>query len=161
MLSLSLSLIVLQNSRHPWQAWRDRWIKQLHDKPRPAPAPRQDSPSVHSDQGVKVNTVKKEENVLGESNKQMAMFSPKDVKNLLGHAEDILNILPENLTDAWANWASEVSLFITTNIRMSIKTKYKLITVSQSFCVAMERLLGEDSTTASRQEGGRKNRRGQ
>ncbi|KAI4125849.1 MAG: hypothetical protein LQ347_005213, partial [Umbilicaria vellea] len=95
------------NSRHPWQAWRDRWIKQLHDKPRPAPAPRQDSPSVHSDQGVKVNTVKKEENVLGESNKQMAMFSPKDVKNLLGHAEDILNILPENLTDAWANWASE------------------------------------------------------
>lgn len=64
---------------------------------------------MHSDQGVEVNTVKKEKNVLGETKERKRKFSQKDVSNLLGIAKDILDILPENVTDAWAKWASEVS----------------------------------------------------
>lgn len=64
---------------------------------------------MRSDQGVEVNTVKKEENVLGESKERKRGFSREDVNNLLGNAKDILDIVPENLTDAWAKWASEVS----------------------------------------------------
>lgn len=63
---------------------------------------------MHSDQGVEVNTVKKEKIVLGETKEQKRRFSREDASNLLENAKDILNILPENLTDAWAKWASEV-----------------------------------------------------
>lgn len=34
---LSLTLTLIQNPRHTWQSWRDRWVKTLAFRERPAP----------------------------------------------------------------------------------------------------------------------------
>lgn len=86
-------------------------MKRFYDRPRTAPVPRR---AARLDQAVGVDTSEKQRNVLRETKEQATKFSPEDIKNLLGNAEDILNILPENLTDAWAKWASEVSLLFNT-----------------------------------------------
>lgn len=88
-------------------------MKRFYDKARPGPVPRRASPTARPDQTVAIGTPKKQRNVLGENKEEATRFSSEDVRNLLENAEDILNILPENLTDAWAKWASEVSLLHT------------------------------------------------
>ncbi|SLM36990.1 TRF2-interacting telomeric protein/Rap1, C-terminal [Lasallia pustulata] len=96
-----------KNSRHPWQAWRDRWIKNLQDKPRPAPIPRRRSPAAGSDRAVGVDITKQRKHILGKNKEQATEFSQEDLESLLGEAEGILNILPERLSDAWAAWAAK------------------------------------------------------
>ena len=109
-LSSSLTLNVLQNSRHPWQAWRDRWIKNLQDKPRPAPILQRGSPAARSDQAVGVEITKQRKHIPGKTKEQATEFSQEDLESLLGEAEGILNIHPERISDAWAAWAGKVSL---------------------------------------------------
>lgn len=90
-----------QNARHPWQSWRDRWIKYLKGRPRPAfvpanapPTPPSDHPPIRSD----VEMARK-----GKPKK--TTFSIDDVKALLEAGEDIMTILPERLDEAWEAWA--------------------------------------------------------
>lgn len=42
----------MQHPQHPWQSWRDRWVKQLKGKPRPFPLPHEAPPTPPSDAPV-------------------------------------------------------------------------------------------------------------
>ncbi|KAL8742856.1 MAG: hypothetical protein Q9190_004719 [Brigantiaea leucoxantha] len=87
-----------KNPRHTWQSWRDRWVKYLKGLPRPAfvsanapPTP----PLERADHGSEVES--------GVQDK--VKFTQEDAEKLLGFADDILKIPPENLDEAWSKWA--------------------------------------------------------
>ena len=90
-----------QNARHPWQSWRDRWIKYLKGRARPAfvptnapPTPPLDHPPTRSD----IEMARK-------SKHKKRTFSVDDVKALLEAGESIMTILPERMDEAWEAWA--------------------------------------------------------
>ncbi|MCJ1430782.1 hypothetical protein MMC27_000132 [Xylographa pallens] len=89
------------NPRHTWQSWRERWVKILSNKPRPARVPANAPPTPPTDQP---------EGITNKMPRITAMpvttaFTAEDGKALLTVAESIGNILPENDEEAWQTWA--------------------------------------------------------
>ena len=92
-----------QNARHPWQSWRDRWVKNLKSRPRPAfvatnapLTPPSDYPPAQSD----IEMARGKE-------KKKAIFTEEDAEALLKAGGDILNIYPDIVDEAWEEWASK------------------------------------------------------
>ncbi|KAK5110017.1 hypothetical protein LTR62_006384 [Meristemomyces frigidus] len=110
-----------RNSRHTYQAWRDRYIKKLMGNP-PAgvqvtgaasPPP---SPPVASDRGGAKDARKAKqpavEPFVTESNGDdgavddgPAIFTSEDFDSLMTNASDVVKIDPERQGEAWASWA--------------------------------------------------------
>ncbi|MCJ1397435.1 hypothetical protein MMC11_000628 [Xylographa trunciseda] len=89
------------NPRHTWQSWRERWVKILSNKPRPARVPANAPPTPPTDQpeGVTQRAPK-----FADMPTKIA-FTTDDANALLTVAESIGNILPENEEEAWQKWA--------------------------------------------------------
>ena len=92
-----------QNSRHPWQSWRDRWIKQFRGKPRPAFIPKNAPITSPRDQTPHEADVEMRRSEPSE----LLPFSVAEKELLLKHGEDIENIPLENRAAAWEKWASD------------------------------------------------------
>ncbi|KAL9598498.1 MAG: hypothetical protein Q9219_004471 [cf. Caloplaca sp. 3 TL-2023] len=92
-----------KNPRHTWQSWRDRWVKTLKNLPRSAFIPSNAPPTPPADQTVDAN----EPSTATAMRQAMATtFSKEDAEALFAAGDDIINILPDRLDDAWSAWAS-------------------------------------------------------
>ncbi|KAL8686501.1 MAG: hypothetical protein Q9218_007061, partial [Villophora microphyllina] len=92
-----------KNSRHTWQAWRDRWVKTLRYRPRsddifqnPPPTPPMDD-------------IQESKSLRPAGHQQTAakLFTKDDAEALISVGKDLMNVLPENVEDAWARWVNE------------------------------------------------------
>lgn len=133
----------MQYPQHPWQSWRDRWIKQLKGRPRPFPLPNDAPPTPPSDAPVatgaaplaarpkvsskaaprlkspeKRSVTKPAKRVPATSQSDastrnatadrryiLGSFDDDDAEILMEHAEDIIEVIPENISAAWETWA--------------------------------------------------------
>lgn len=97
----------MQNPRHTWQSWRDRWVKYLKKTPGPAFVPTNAPPTPPSDQPTTEDPTQLQ--VKAQETQGNKLFSEEDANTLLDMGEDILNIYPhpENIEDAWEKWAQE------------------------------------------------------
>ncbi|KAL8946246.1 MAG: hypothetical protein Q9222_007336, partial [Ikaeria aurantiellina] len=91
-----------KNPRHPWQAWRDRWVKSLKNLPRSTYIPQNAPPTPPADQSLESE---RHPSGTPKSNLKHKPFTKEDAEELLSVGEDIINILPEKLEDAWSAWA--------------------------------------------------------
>ena len=92
-----------ENSRHPWQSWRDRWIRHLKGRPRPALVPANAPPTPPSDHPPPQSDIE----MSRRPQQEKSTFSNEDAEALLEIGEDILNIQPEGIEYAWEAWASK------------------------------------------------------
>ncbi|MCJ1245299.1 hypothetical protein MMC30_002503 [Trapelia coarctata] len=91
------------NPRHPWQSWRDRWVKYL----RPAHVPNNAPPTPPNDH-AEVNTAQPVSTQPVATQAPQAAgtaFTGEDAKALLGTAKDILNVHPSQRAESWQAWA--------------------------------------------------------
>lgn len=93
-----------QNARHTWQSWRDRWVKTLSFRPRPAHLPANAPPTPPTDQSDA--TMSKNKDPL--TTRVGIAFTSEDAQALLAVAGDIMKILLENQEDAWQTWSDSV-----------------------------------------------------
>lgn len=93
------------NSRHPWQSWRDRYVKHLRHHPQPSFAVSNARPPATSIQPLIVIESKKPQNGEIEKLKRTKDFSKEDAIALYDRGEDILEIAPDNIKNAWEDWA--------------------------------------------------------
>ncbi|KAL9012911.1 MAG: hypothetical protein Q9173_002352 [Seirophora scorigena] len=88
----------IQNPRHTFQSWRDRWVKYLKDRPRSAFISQEAPPTPPAEPSVDAKASSK------PATPQQARpkpFSKADAETLLSVGHDIMNILPENANEAW------------------------------------------------------------
>lgn len=97
----------MQHPQHPWQSWRDRWVKQLEGKPRPIPLPHNAPPTPPSDVPALVKRPKEPKAAAAADGDPFDSFTEADADALLSVGEDILNIHQDNTTDAWKKWSRD------------------------------------------------------
>ena len=106
-----------RNPRHTYQAWRDRYVKRLIDKPpagveltiaaNPPPSP----PTAQDDQqeisGEAVDQAQGEDSPTENTNLQNSEpeFTEEDLEFLMKQAKDIEKVVEESMDDAWGAWA--------------------------------------------------------
>ncbi|KAL9118336.1 MAG: hypothetical protein Q9187_005120 [Circinaria calcarea] len=95
------------NPRHTWQSWRDRWVRHLKDRPRPARIPANAPPTPPLEQIAEHKVNLRQHNETKKVKAKAAIFTDEDAKALLAQAGDILNMHPERIDDAWQKWAKE------------------------------------------------------
>lgn len=92
----------IQNPRHPWQSWRDRWVKHLKGT-HPAWISNRASPasSDHAEGSTKSERRRKTSQL-----KKIVTprFSEEDARVLLKHGEDIENVHSSNAEVVWEEW---------------------------------------------------------
>ncbi len=122
----SALLNCLQNPRHPWQSWRDRWIKHLSSRPRPTQAGEDTSRAPKAKEESSANKAfdRKQDRVSKDRRKDKVKFTADDALTLLGHSEDILDIDTNNLPDAWAKYAKLVSSLKRLDWPVGLKSMY-------------------------------------
>ncbi|MCJ1309809.1 hypothetical protein MMC25_003470 [Agyrium rufum] len=87
--------------QHPWQSWRDRWVKVLSKRPRPVPVVEtSNTGSAKKAKLAATATIKTEVSVPTERD-----YTQEDYDILLKHAPDILEIEPTKVGEAWQAWA--------------------------------------------------------
>lgn len=96
--------LALQNPRHTWQSWRDRWVKTLKNLPGSASLSEGAPPAPPVDQATEPNGSLR---VADKTNMSRKPFTKSDAEVLLEIGRDIENILPDNIEQAWATWAEE------------------------------------------------------
>lgn len=98
----SPNFLTLQNPRHTWQSWRDRWVKSLKTLPRSTCIPQNAPPTPPAERTVDANEPPR------VGTPQQAAYKPfttKDAEDLLEVGDDIMNILPDRSDEAWLKWA--------------------------------------------------------
>ena len=100
-------LNMCKNSRHTWQAWRDRWIKQLKDRPRAPQISTNAPPTPPLDRAVEDAIFLGDQGEETELDQDAVEFTDNDKQALLAFVEDLAAILPEKADSAWEEWASE------------------------------------------------------
>ena len=114
-------LSTLQNPRHTWQSWRDRWVKTLRDLPRSAFTSQDAPPTPPADQSVEANRsprATKQENV------SRIPFTQEDAKALLNHGHDIEGLDPDDKQPAWSRWAKNYGVSAK-YLTLRLSTAYK------------------------------------
>ena len=108
------------NSRHPWQAWRDRYVKRLVERPpvgvevtvaaNPPPSP----PTAQDERGeivgVEGGVLREDGGVVEVEEVEEVVeveevFSEEELQLLLEQGHDIEAIYPDQEDDAWNAWA--------------------------------------------------------
>ena len=102
----------MKHPQHPWQSWRDRWVRQLKGKPCPFGVAHNAPPTPPSDSMSVTEAPRALQSSHATSEFAFGSFTRKDVESLMQFGDDILNIEPEKKEDAWRAWAqsSNVSL---------------------------------------------------
>ncbi|KAL8722290.1 MAG: hypothetical protein Q9225_001195 [Loekoesia sp. 1 TL-2023] len=90
--------LALQNPRHTWQSWRDRWVKTLKNLPRSAFISEKAPPTPPAEQIAEANEPPRPWETAHKP------FSKDDAEDLLKVGDDIMNILPDRLGEAWSKW---------------------------------------------------------
>ncbi|KAL6714467.1 hypothetical protein ACLMJK_007891 [Lecanora helva] len=114
-----------KHPQHPWQSWRDRWIKQLKGKPCPfpqntPPTPPSEPPAAKPKPVVK--TPERSPKKIRRTDPDLESFDEKDVEDLIKYGDEILDIDPDNLDSAWEVWANNYEVkFITISNIMDAK----------------------------------------
>lgn len=131
-------MIFLQDPRHTFQSWRDRWVKQLQQLPHPDLALDDTIPGpVHERNGIQTNkkpsiagsrvspvippssrSAQKSHNrrlspapaLSRKSTSSGQSFTEEDCDLLWDEYEDIMNIDETLFIDAWEAWAEKVSI---------------------------------------------------
>ncbi|KAL8941507.1 MAG: hypothetical protein Q9216_002189 [Gyalolechia sp. 2 TL-2023] len=88
--------------RHPWQSWRDRWVKYSKSLPHPTSIPQNAPPTPPAERTGDANeppTISKPHQASSKP------FTERDGENLLEVGPDIMNIRPERSDEAWQRWA--------------------------------------------------------
>lgn len=112
-----------ENPRHPWQSWRDRYIKQLMNKPSSAfvstnpPSPPSDQPVERVTANLpkakkKFGSIRAGENVrMGEATNpvESPKFTKQDWDDLYENVPSILDCRVATYLQAWDLWAKETS----------------------------------------------------
>ncbi|KAL8701785.1 MAG: hypothetical protein Q9224_000332 [Gallowayella concinna] len=91
-----------QNPRHTWQSWRDRWLKKLKHLPRSAFVSKGAPPTPPADHIIETNGSPR---IMDKRNLSRKPFTKEDKEKLLRVGHDIEEMLPENIKDAWSEWA--------------------------------------------------------
>ena len=105
------------NSRHPWQAWRDRYVKRLVERPpvgvevtvaaNPPPSPPMAQDAQREIVGVEGGVLRGDREV--EEDQRVVEveeeFPEKELQLLLEQGHDIEDIYPDQEDDAWNAWA--------------------------------------------------------
>ncbi|KAI9709662.1 MAG: hypothetical protein M1812_007640 [Candelaria pacifica] len=100
------------NPRHPWQSWRDRWVKQLSHRPPPASRSNISSPLPSEGQADgqpagRIATPSRSRQTRSPSYPRVEVvvkrpnFTEDDVRLLLSMATDVENIHPDRNDEAW------------------------------------------------------------
>ncbi|KAL8978606.1 MAG: hypothetical protein Q9177_006362, partial [Variospora cf. flavescens] len=92
----------LENPRHTYQSWRDRWVKYLKDRPRSAFISTEAPPTPPAEPSAEVKALS---NSPTPQQARPKPFSKDDAEDLISVGHDIMNILPENASEAWLRWA--------------------------------------------------------
>ncbi|KAK0254976.1 hypothetical protein LTS09_010089 [Friedmanniomyces endolithicus] len=104
-----------KNPRHPHQAWRDRYIKQLMGKPPPgvevknaahAPSNAPPKPPAAPDKDADEEEAEKEGEEQGEEEQKTAGFSRDDFESLTAEAADIVALGEDRVEEAWQAFAT-------------------------------------------------------
>ena len=140
----------MQHPQHPWQSWRDRWIKQLKGKPRPFPLPHNAPPTPPSDvpHVAKASAASKppgKPQLKSDTvNASAALFEKEDTQALMKHGAEILEVPPENMGEAWKSWAREydVSVVILT-IQYECSLTLDLLDGKRAFSPGVAGILGK------------------
>ncbi|KAI4128953.1 MAG: hypothetical protein LQ341_006625, partial [Variospora aurantia] len=92
----------VKNPRHTYQSWRDRWVKYLKDRPRSAFISTEAPPTPPAEPSAEVKALS---NSPTPQQARPKPFSKDDAEDLISVGHDIMNILPENASEAWLRWA--------------------------------------------------------
>ena len=97
-----------KHPQHPWQSWRDHFIKSMKGRARPIyppnnapPTPPSEFPATES--GLAQRTGVQNEAIEGASDR----FSESDEDALMEQGQYILDVPAEDLPATWARWARE------------------------------------------------------
>ena len=103
---MEIELKDLQHPQHPWQSWRDRYIKKLKGRPPPStvldnghltpplePTPTTDQQGQLDNEPPGVN--------------EKESFTQADAQILIDNGENIMNIPHEMVKEAWKQWARD------------------------------------------------------
>ena len=83
-------------------------MRYLKDRPRPARIPANAPPTPPLEQIAEHKVNLRQHNETKEVKAKAVIFTDEDAKALLAQAEDILNMHPKRIDDAWQKWAKEV-----------------------------------------------------
>ncbi|KAI9796427.1 MAG: hypothetical protein M1835_004092 [Candelina submexicana] len=108
------------NPRHPWQSWRDRWVKQLSHRPPPASRSESLPPSPTSEEqpnghlgSTRATPLRNSHQARSPSYPRVELvvkrlnFTEEDVKLLLDMAGDVEKIQPDRCEEAWGAFADK------------------------------------------------------
>ncbi|KAI4286301.1 MAG: hypothetical protein L6R35_004444 [Caloplaca aegaea] len=88
----------VKNPRHTYQSWRDRWVKYLKDRPRSAFISTEAPPTPPAEPSAEVKALSDPPTPQQARPKP---FSKDDAEDLISVGDDIMDILPENASEAW------------------------------------------------------------
>lgn len=99
-----------QHPQHPWQSWRDRWIR--HVKARKVRGasfslPHNAPPTPPSDVPQTTESSKNHTTTSDTAEDDHRSFSDDDAEVLMTVGDDILNIHPDNILVAWESWTRD------------------------------------------------------
>ena len=97
--------IAIQHPQHPWQSWRDRWIRHLKGTKAPFPLPHNAPPTPPLDVASSTETSKIPATASDTTEDGNQSFLDDDAEALMVNGDGILNIHPDNTTEAWEAWA--------------------------------------------------------
>lgn len=95
--------------QHPWQSWRDHWIKSMKGKAKPIYPPNKAPPTPPSET-LPQSAIDQRDGAGDE----VIGFSTDDERALMELGQQILDLPPENVGDAWAKWAGEADVRLST-----------------------------------------------
>ena len=113
-------LIVSKHPQHPWQSWRDHWIKQLKGRPRPVYPPNNAPPTPPADAQTSTEPVEEQKlDLIMKIEENFDSFSESDAEELLKYGHDIVVLDSDSVESAWTEWAraNKVSMLATINTR--------------------------------------------
>lgn len=100
-----------KHPQHPWQSWRDHWIKSMKGKARPIYPPNNAPPTPpHDLQTTEAGPVQGATVQSNAAEVEFDNFSQQDADALLEQGQNILDVPTGSVADAWAKWASEVDV---------------------------------------------------
>ena len=109
--------MVFQHPQHPWQSWRDRWIKQFMGGSRPYPLPHNAPPTPPSDVPTTIEPPRARQPVPDIGEDGFKTFTEDDAELLLRLGDQIP---PKNSDAFWTAWALAYDVRVTISITHSI-----------------------------------------
>ncbi|CAD6584188.1 MAG: hypothetical protein ASARMPREDX12_001547 [Alectoria sarmentosa] len=97
----------IKHPHHPWQSWRDRWIKYLKGRAAPFALPHNAPPTPPFDVPATYGSSKNPATTSDTADDDYQSFADDDAEALMVNGDDILNIHPENITEAWKSWTRD------------------------------------------------------